>query len=294
MSRKALILFAAMCVIWGIPYLFIRIAVTELPPVVLVAARTSIAAAILLPIALSRGAVRPLLKLWLPLVIFTALEIGIPWLALSSAEQHISSSLAGLLISAVPLVTMAASTAFGNREQVGPANVLGLLIGIVGVAAIVGLDVGTAGIVPLAEMGVVVIGYSVAPVVLSRYLLGVPSVGVTAAALSLCAIAYIPAAALQWPHALPSIGVIASVLVLAVVCTAAAFLIFFALIGEIGPVRASVITYVNPAVAAVLGVVALRETFTAGMGIGFVLVLIGSALATRRRHEPEALAEVVP
>ena len=283
-----------MCVIWGIPYLFIRIAVTELPPVVLVAARTTIAAAILLPIALSRGAIRPLLKLWLPLVVFAALEIGIPWLALSSAEQHISSSLAGLLISAVPLVTMAASTAFGNHEQVGPANVVGLLIGIAGVAAIVGLDVGTAGIVPLAEMGAVVIGYSVAPVVLSRYLLGVSSVGVTAAALSLCAIAYIPAAALQWPHTLPTLGVIAAVLVLAVVCTAAAFLMFFALIGEIGPVRASVITYVNPAVAAVLGVVALRETLTAGMGIGFVLVLIGSALATRRRREPEALAEVVP
>jgi drug/metabolite transporter (DMT)-like permease len=283
MSRRALLLFVAMCVIWGIPYLFIRIAVTELPPVVLVFARTSVGALVLLPIALARGEVRPLLRLWVPLVAFAAIEIGIPWLMLSNAEQHISSSLAGLLISAVPLTTWAAAVAFGRREHIGLVNIAGLLLGLVGVAAIVGLDLRASDALAFLEMAAVVIGYSVAPVILSRFLMGLPPVGVTAAALTLCAVAYAPAAALQWPASVPSLGVVVAVAVLALVCTALAFLLFFALIAEIGPVRASVITYINPAVAAVLGIVALNESFTVGMAVGFLLVLAGSTLATRRR-----------
>ena len=249
---------------------------------VLVFARTAVGALVLLPIALARGQVRPLLKLWLPLVAFAAIEIGMPWLMLSNAEQHISSSLAGLLISAVPLVTWVAAAAFGRREQIGLPNIAGLLLGLVGVAAIVGFDLRASDALAFLEMALVVIGYSVAPVILSRFLMGLPPVGVTAAALTLCAIAYAPAAALQWPASPPSLGVMASVAVLAVVCTALAFLLFFALIAEIGPVRATVITYVNPAVAAVLGIVALHESFTVGMAVGFVLVIAGSTLATRR------------
>jgi drug/metabolite transporter (DMT)-like permease len=283
-----------MCVIWGIPYLFIRIAVSELQPVVLVFARTAIGALILLPIAISGGAVRPALRLWKPLVIFAALEIGIPWLALSTAEQHISSSLAGLLISGVPLVTMVASTAFGNREQLGPVNLAGLLVGLAGVAAIAGLDFSATGITSLVEMAAVVVGYSVAPVVLSRFMRDAPAVGVTATALTMCAIAYAPIALLHLPAAMPSLSVVAAVLVLAVVCTAVAFLMFFTLISDIGPVRATVVTYINPAVAAVLGVLVLRENFTVGMAVGFVLVLVGSTLATRGRHGSEPAAEVAP
>jgi drug/metabolite transporter (DMT)-like permease len=292
MSRRALLLFVAMCVIWGIPYLFIRIAVGELSPVVLVFARTAVGALILLPIALVRGEVRPLFRLWVPLVAFAALEVGIPWLSLASAEQHISSSLAGLLISAVPLVTTVASISFANREQIGPVNLAGLLLGVAGVAAIVGFDLHASDALAFGEMALVVIGYSVAPVILSRFLIGMPPVGVTAAALTMCAVAYAPAASLHWPASIPSLGVVAAVAVLAVVCTALGFILFFSLIGAIGPVRASVITYVNPAVAAVLGIVALHESFTAGMAIGFLLVLVGSTLATRRRSAVEVAPEV--
>lgn len=294
MSRKALVLFVCMCVIWGIPYLFIRIAVSELQPIELVFARSTLAAVILLPIAVASRAVLPALRLWKPLVIVAALEIGIPWFALSTAEQHMSSSLAGLLISAVPLVTMAASAAFGNEENLSPLNIAGLLVGLAGVAAIAGFDFGATGLIPLAEVAVVVIGYSVAPVVLVRYMRDVPPVGVTAVSLALCAIAYAPAALLQWPATAPSLSVVAAVTVLAVVCTATAFLMYFTLIGEIGPVRATVVTYINPAVAAVLGVLVLHESFTAGMAIGFVLVLVGSALATRRRRPSEVVPEVAP
>jgi len=269
MTRRGLLLFAAMCVIWGIPYLFIRIAVSELTPATLVFLRTGVAAAVLLPIAIRRGGLRDLIEKWRPLIIFAAIEIGVPWLALSTAEQHISSSLAGLLISAVPLVGVVIAPVFGNRERIGPINLAGLLLGIGGVAAIVGFDLRSTGWLPLTEMAVVAICYAIGPAILARHLSGLPSVSVIAASLAICAVVYAPVAALQWPRTVPTAGALASVGVLA-------------LIAEIGPVRATVITYINPAVAAVAGILVLHERFTAGMGFGFVLVLVGSTLATRR------------
>jgi drug/metabolite transporter (DMT)-like permease len=284
MTRRGLLLFAAMCLIWGIPYLFIRIAVSELTPATLVFLRTGVAAAVLLPIAIRRGGLRDLIEKWRPLIIFAAIEIGIPWLALSTAEQHISSSLAGLLISAVPLVGLVIAPVFGNRERIGPLNLMGLLLGIGGVAAIVGFDLRSTGWLPLTEIAVVATCYAIGPAILARHLSGLPSVGVIAASLAICAVVYAPVAALQWPRTVPTAGVLASVGVLALICTALAFLLFFALIAEIGPVRATVITYVNPAVAAVAGILVLHERFTVGMGFGFVLVLVGSTLATRRQR----------
>jgi drug/metabolite transporter (DMT)-like permease len=155
-----------------------------------------------------------------------------------------------------------------------------LLLGLVGVAALVGLDLGSIDGTALAEVCVVVVGYAVGPIVLSRRLSDQPALGVVAASLALTAIVYAPIAAFQLPSSFPKASVTASVLTLAVVCTAVAFLVFFALIAQVGPVRATVITYVNPAVAAILGVTILSERFTVGMGVGFALVLAGSVLAT--------------
>ncbi|MGH3026319.1 MAG: EamA family transporter, partial [Gaiellaceae bacterium] len=149
-----------------------------------------------------------------------------------------------------------------------------------GVGALVGLDLQGAGVVPLIEVAVVVVGYALGPIVLARWLSDAPSLGVVAASLGLAALAYAPFAAFSLPGRVPSWKVIGSVIAQAVVCTALAFQLFFQLIAEIGPVRATVITYVNPAVAAVLGVTVLSEAFTRGMGIGFALVLAGSVLAT--------------
>jgi drug/metabolite transporter (DMT)-like permease len=288
MTRRGLLLFVAMCLIWGIPYLFIRIAVSELAPGTLVFLRTAVAALVLVPVAVRQGEFRHLFDKWLPLVIFALVEMGIPWLSISTAEQHISSSLAGLLISAVPLVGVMIAPLFGNRERIGPVNLVGLLLGLVGVAAIVGVDLRATGWVPLLEMAVVVVCYAAGPAILARHLSSLPAVSVNAAALTVCAVLYAPLAAFEWPRSVPSYGVLASVAVLALVCSALAFLIFFALIAEIGPVRATVITYINPAVAAVAGILVLHENFTAGMGFGFVLVLAGSTLATRRASARQA------
>jgi drug/metabolite transporter (DMT)-like permease len=282
MTRRGWLLFAAMCVIWGVPYLLIRVAVRELSPEMLVFARTAIAALLLVPIAAARGELRPVLGRWLPLLVFAAIEIALPWVFLGHAETHVSSSLAGLMIAAVPLVGAAIALSTGDRERLGLSSTVGLLVGMAGVAAIVGLDVGGTSGVALGELGLVVVCYAVGPFVLSRFLSGVPALGVIALSLGVTALAYAPVAAFSVPAEMPSGRVLGSVAGLAIVCTAIAFLLFFALIAEVGPVRATVITYVNPAVAALLGVTILEESFTIGMGFGFAFVLLGSVLATRR------------
>jgi len=270
-----------MCVIWGVPYLLIRIAVRDLSPAMLVLSRTSLAALLLLPLAAARKELRPLLPFWRPLLVFAAIEIAIPWVLLGSAEQHISSSLTALLIAAVPLIAAAIAATTGARERLGGTRALGLFLGVVGVAAIVGVSLDGASAWPIVEVLGVAVCYAVGPAILQHYLAHLPAMGVIAASLGVTAVAFVPIALLAPSSETPSATVVASVVGLAVVCTALAFVLFFSLIAEIGAARATVITYVNPAVAAVLGVLVLNETFTVGMGVGFVLVLVGSVLATR-------------
>jgi drug/metabolite transporter (DMT)-like permease len=294
MSRRGFLLFAAMCVIWGIPYLLIKVAVEDVSPAFLVLARTGIAALLLLPLAAARRELRPLLPFWLPVVAFAAVEIALPWVLLGEAETQISSSLTALLIAAVPLIATVIALTTGGRDRLTPQTGLGLALGIVGVAAIVGVNVEGAGVVPIAEVGLVAVCYAVGPAMLQRWLSDLPPLGVISISLALTALVYVPIAAFRLPEERPSAEALASIVTLAVVCTAIAFLLFFALIAEIGPVRSTVITYINPAVAAVLGVAILDEHFTLGMGLGFVLVLVGSVLATRptaAAAPPEAALE---
>ena len=285
MSTRGLVLFALMSVIWGIPYLFIRIAVDEISPAMLVFTRTTLATAILLPIVLLRADLRAdlraVLRRWRWLVAFAAIEIAIPWLLLGSAEQHISSSLAGLLIAATPLVGTLIALTTGGTDRFGRTALVGVFIGLVGVLAIVGADFEVSDTLALLQIAGVAFCYALGPAILARRLDGLSSIGVMALSLGGTAVLYVPLAALDWPTASPSMDVVVAVVVLGTICTAAAFLLFAALIDEIGPVRSTVITYVNPAVAAVLGVLVLQEPFTLGMGVGFALVILGSALATR-------------
>ena len=237
MSRRGALLFAAMCVIWGIPYLLIRVAVEELSPAMLVLARTVVAALLLLPVAAYRRELRVLLPYWLPVLAFAAIEIAVPWILLGAAEQEISSSLTGLLIAAVPIVGVVIARTTGARERLGLQSGIGLLLGLFGVGAIVGVNLEGAGAVPLAEIGLVAVCYAVGPFVLQRWLSDLPALGVIAASLGVTAIVFAPIAAFSVPEQVPSGKVIWSVLGLAVVCTALAFLLFFALIAEVGPVR---------------------------------------------------------
>ena len=285
MSRRGWILFGSMCVLWGVPYLMIRVAVRDVSPAMLVLTRTALAAVLLLPLAALRGELRPVLSRWAPLLAFTAVEIAIPWYLLGSAETRISSSLTALLIAAIPLVATVIAMTSGVRERLDAKGALGLALGVGGVVAIVGFNLEGASPRPLLELGAVAVCYAVGPVILQRKLADEPAFAVIALALTATAVAYVPIAAFSLPSQMPSAAAIASIVGLAVVCTAVAFVIFFALIAEVGPRRAMVFTYVNPAVAAIAGVVVLGEAFTLGMGVGFVLVLAGSVLATRPGRE---------
>ena len=290
MSRRGWLLFAAMCVIWGIPYLLIKVAVEDMSPAMLVLGRTVIAAALLLPIAAVRGELRVLRGYWVPLLAFAGIEIALPWVLLGAAETELSSSLTGLLIAATPLVAVLIARTTGDRQRFGLHTGVGLLLGVVGVGAIVGVSLEGASTVPLVEIAAVAVCYAVGPAILQRWLAGLPALGVIAASLAVTAVVYAPIAAFSIPEQTPSAEALGSVVGLAVICTALAFVLFFALIAEVGPVRSTVITYVNPAVAAVLGVAILDERFTLGMAVGFVLVLAGSVLATRAPVKQVAVA----
>lgn len=281
MTRRGWLLFAAMCVIWGVPYLLIKIAVRSLAPADLVFARTAIGTLVLLPIALGRNEVRPLVAYWRPLLLYSLVEIAIAWFLLSDAETRISSSLSGLLVAAVPFVGVFIVRTSGVRERLTSVRLLGLLMGVAGVAAVLGFDLGHINVLAILEMAVVICCYAIGPQILARRLGELPSLGVVSCSLAICVVLYAPAAILQRPASLPPLSVIAAVVTLGVICTALAFVLFFDLITEVGAVRATVITYVNPAVAVALGVALLHEPFTVGVGFGFALVLAGSVLATR-------------
>jgi drug/metabolite transporter (DMT)-like permease len=280
-TRRGGLLFAALCVIWGIPYLLIKVAVRDLTPATLVFVRTSLGAAILLPLALRRGQLRQLLPHWRAVVAYTVAEIGVPWVFLSDAERRLSSSLSGLIVAAVPIVGAVLSTATGGKDRFEGRRGVGFALGLVGLVTLLGFD--PAGVDPrtIGEMVLVVLGYALGPMIVARRLQGVPTLGVVAASLVLSAAGYAPLGLAQLPATVPGPAVLLSVVVLGAVCTALAFLIFFELIAEIGPVRATVVAYVNPAVAVALGVLLLGEPFTAATAAGFVLILAGSFLATR-------------
>lgn len=287
MTRRGLVLFVAMSVIWGIPYLLIKVALRDLGPDVLVFCRTTIGAALLLPVAAARHEIRPVVARWRPLLAYTAAELALPWLLLAAAEERLSSSLAALLVASVPLVGAVLAWSLGERGSLGGRNVVGLVLGLVGVAALVGFDVAGAEVPSVAMVVAVAVCYAIGPVIFVRKLGGTPPLGVAAVSLAVCAVAFAPVAIMHLADTTPSGRTVLAVAVLGVVCTALAFVLFFALISELGPVRATVITYVNPAVAVVLGVVLLDEGFGAATAIGFALILAGSLLATRpRRREP--------
>jgi drug/metabolite transporter (DMT)-like permease len=201
---------------------------------------------------------------------------------LSDAERRLSSSLTGLLIASVPLIGAGLSLLTRGGDRLDARRVSGLVVGIVGVAVLLGLNVSSGDLGAVAEVAFVALGYATGPIIISRWLPSLPSVGVVAASLVVTALLYAPIGLNQLPARVPAGDVFLAVAVLAVVCTALAFLLFFALIGEVGPVRATVITYFNPAVALLLGVTLLHEPFTLGAAIGLLLILSGSFLATRR------------
>ncbi|HZK72752.1 MAG TPA: DMT family transporter [Clostridia bacterium] len=282
MSRRGWALFIAMSFIWGIPYLLIKVSVSDLSPVTLVFFRTVIGAIILLPIAAARGSLAPVLPHWRWIIAYTIVEVALPWFLVSDGELRLSSSLTGLLIAATPIVGVVLGRLTKGDDRFDARRLFGLAVGLLGVAVLVGFNVAVNDLRAAGEIGLVAICYAIGPLIVSRRLSGVPSIGVVAVSLVLPAIFLAPLGLTHLPAAFPPPQVLLAVSLLGIVCTALAFLLFFALIAEVGPVRATVITYVNPAVALALGVTLLGEPFTVGAVAGFALILAGLFFATRR------------
>ena len=287
MTPRGWALFAAISVIWGMPYLFIKIAVDDgLTPGFVAWSRVALAAAVLLPLAWRAGVLRGLPLRWLTL--FAVVEIALPFPLIGFGEQRISSSLAAILIATLPLVVAALALRFDHAERPTPLRLLGMLIGLGGVAALVGIDIGGRGaeLVGAGAVLLATVGYAAGPLIVKRKLSEADPLGPVTAAMVIATLVLLPFGIADFPTETPPGEALASLAVLGLVCSAVAFLVFFRLIAEVGPARASVITYVNPIVALALGVAVLGEDVTAGVVAGLLLILAGSWLSTDGRLPP--------
>lgn len=280
MSKRGWLLFAVMSVVWGVPYLMIKVAVTGVSVPVLVFARTAVAAAVLLPLAVRGGRLAGIHRHWRPLLAFAAIEIMVPWWLLSDAERHLSSSMSGLLIAASPVLAVVLARLTGGEGRLPGTRIAGLAVGFAGVALLAAPQLRGGSRWAIVEVLLCAACYATGPLIAARWLAAVPALPLTAVCLGVAAVVYAPATAATWPSSVPPARVLAALAGLALVCTALAFMAFFALIREVGPARALVFTYVNPAVAVVAGVLLLDEPLTATILASFGLILAGSVLAT--------------
>lgn len=288
MSTRAWTLFAAVSVLWGIPYLFIKLAVEDLSPVMVAWGRIAVAFAVLLPYALHKGALRGLGKAWKPLLIYSIVEIVLPWPLIGFGEQRVSSGLAAILIAAVPLVVALMALRVDPDERAEGSRLVGLLVGFGGVVVLLGLDVAGRPGELLGALAILLaaVGYAAGPMIIKHRFRDLDPLGPVTASMGISAVVLALPAFGSAPAEMPSGDTIVSVLVLGLACSALAFLLFFALIGEVGPGKATVITYVNPVVAVALGVTLLGESLGPSAVAGLLLILAGSWLSTGGRMPP--------
>jgi drug/metabolite transporter (DMT)-like permease len=295
MSRRAWTAFAAISLIWGIPYLLIRIAVRHgVTPPVLAWNRVTLAALVLLVLAWRAGVLRELRGRWRWLLAYAVAEMVIPFPMLAIGEEKVSSSLAAIVIASVPLIGALLAIRFDHTERPTPIRAVGLVVGFGGVIALVGLDVAGRSQELLGTGAVLItaIGYAIGPMLIKHRLGGLDPRASMGASLAIAAVLLAPTIALDPPRSVPDAGAIGAVIALGLVCTAAAFVIYTVLIHEAGTSRATVITYINPLIAVALGVALLGERPGAGAVAGLLLILAGSWLSTDGRLPPGLASRV--
>ena len=285
MSRRAYFHFAVSGLFWGIPYLLMKVAVRDFPPAVIVCGRVLIGAAILIPIAIHQKVLMDAIRGWRYVLPYAIFEMMIPWILITNAEKKISSGLAGLLVATVPIWSTIFASLAGDKTVWHSKRLVGIAVGFAGLVGLVGYEsiFGETDIISILMMLVAAISYSFAVNMISIKLPDVSGIAINGVAMFITAVAYAPLMIMQWPAA----GTVSSesalsLLALGIFCTALAFISFFIVMKEIGPARASIGTYVNTAVAVVLGVIILSEPLTLGIIIGLPLVMIGSFLASRK------------
>ena len=289
MSRRNLSLFILAGFLWGIPYLFIRVAVdseTGFSPAIVVFMRVFIGALILVPIAIVDKSFFIAIKGWKYIAVYALFEMVIPWILIGTAEQSITSGLAGLLVASVPIFSTLIASRHGDKTVWQPRRLIGIAVGFLGVFLLVGIESITGSSDPIAILMMLgaSLGYAYAVIYITRKMPGVSGVAINGIAMAMTAVFYSPALFFLWPDHAISTTAIYCVIALGVFSTGIAFAVFFTVMDEIGPARASLVTYMNTAFAVVLGVLILSEPLTTGIIVGLPLVLIGSYLASRKTN----------
>ncbi|HVB00015.1 MAG TPA: DMT family transporter [Acidimicrobiales bacterium] len=279
MNRRSWVQFIVVGIVWGFPYLFIRIAIRDLAPETMIFFRCAITLVALLPLAMRQRRLDLVLRHWFAIVTYTIIEIAIPWYLLARAEARVPSSVAGLLIATVPIFGLILAVVYRSERRISPVRVVGLLIGLGGVIVTIGIDIHGISAFSVIEIMICSFGYALGPMIFSQYLLGIPPVTVIASSFAIGTAIYLPFGLLNMPSHV-SLETVMSVLALALVCSVTGFILFFRLISDVGPARATVVTYLNPIVAVIAGVLVLGEPFSNGLEFGLPLVIIGSILAT--------------
>lgn len=286
MSRRSLIQFAALAAFWGASYLFIKVALQDVfsPPMV-VFVRTALASLVLMPLALRSGRVADLRPLVGPIFLLAAVQVAAPFMLISFGEQHIHSSLAGILVAMAPVFTFLLTLVIGRDQRVHGLGFAGVAMGISGVVLLLGLDTGGDSAALLGGLMVVAaaLGYALGAYYLRHALPGLPPILIVAATMGASAVLSAPLAALDPPSASPSLEAVGALLALGVFGTGISFVLFYDLIATLGPARASLVAYVAPAFAVIYGVVLLDEDFTPATLAGLVLILLGSFVAANER-----------
>jgi len=287
MTPRAWALFVLCSVIWGVPYLFIKIAVDAgIAPAFVAWSRVALAAVLLLPIAIHRGVLRGLRSRVAAIIGYTACEVAVPFVLIAVGEQYITSSLTAILIATMPLMVALLSLRLVPGDRLTPTRTVGLVVGLSGVVALLGVDVAgrPSELLGATLVLVATLGYAIAPIIVSRRLADLDPLGPVAASVLLSSVALLPPAIANFPQRIPGPAALWAIAVLGIVCTAMGLIAFFRLIAEAGPSRASVVTYVNPLVAVVVGVVALGEHLGAVSVLGLLLILLGSWISTGGSH----------
>ena len=285
MNRRSWFLFLLVSVLWGIPYFLIKIAIEDLSPMLVVASRIAIAALVLLPVAAARGTLAALRGRLGIVTVLAAVHIIGPFLLITYGETHISSSLTGLLIAIEPVVI---ALLMARAEPLSGLRVAGLVLGFAGVAVLVGLDVSgdRLGLLGAGMVLLAAVSYAVATMLVQRRAAEIPPEALAGGTTAISAVVLAPFAAFALPDAPAGPAAWASLAVLGVLCTAVALLAFYRLIGLAGSNRAGLVTYVNPVVAVLLGVVLLNEDLGISTLAGFTLVAAGCWLSTRPMPQP--------
>ena len=285
MTRKSLFHFILVGILWGVPYLLMKVAVVDFPPAVVVAGRTLIGAMILIPIALYRKSFKGAVIGFKFVALYALLEMIGPWILITTAEQKIDSGLAAILVSTVPIFATIITSLRGDHSVWQFKRVFGIVIGFIGLIAVVGIEslFGTSDPKSIAMVVLAALGYAYAVIMVTSNLPLVDGIAINGLAMAITTIFWTPFAIVQWPSQI-SLNSLLSLLALGVFSTALAFIYFFRLMDEIGPARSSLVTYLSTAVAVILGVIILREPLTVGILVGLPFVLIGSYLASRKNE----------